>query len=106
MDEQVVNNDKTLNGKAFIKTLAIFAFIFAFVSFISTFLQFDYYGSSGNEYQNLGWHFVFPNFSHLIVNLLAFSPYVAFLVYIFVFHKKEKASILIPIVFGIEFKGI
>ena len=82
MDTLITKKNKSLKCGLAIKILSI-------ISLICTVLS-----CAGK------WIFPSPSFPTLISSLLTITPVVLFVLYIFKFYNKAKATILVPIIFG------
>lgn len=76
--------------------LSIIALVFRIISSITYFVNYDYI-----KYGEYELNISFPPFVSLISLIIALAPIVLFLIYIIKFHKDFKATICVPIVFGL-----
>lgn len=76
--------------------LSIVALIFRIIGSITYFVDYEYI-----KYGEYEMNIVFPPFVSLISLIIGLAPIVLFLVYTFKFHKDFKATICVPIVFGL-----
>lgn len=102
MDNIVVKKNKSLKCGSEIKVLSIISLICTILSCISYFFYYD----SDSDYINgelvdIGLTFMFPHMFGLISLLLTIAPIILLVLYIFKFHSKLKATVLVPIIFGI-----
>lgn len=100
MGNTLIKNSKSLKCGSIIKPLSTLAFVCTALSCIAYFFYYDYDYVNG-EYVRGGLTFAFPNFISLISLLLTIAPVVLFILYIFKFHNKLKATVLVPIIFGL-----
>jgi hypothetical protein len=77
--------------------LSFAALVLRIISSISYFVNYNYVGYG--EYE---MNIAFPSFVSLISLIIALAPIVLFLIYILKFHESFKATILVPIVFGLS----
>ena len=76
--------------------LSFVALVLRIISSISYFVNYNYV-SYGKYEMNIA----FPPFASLISLIIALAPIVLFLIYILKFHESFKATIFVPIVFGL-----
>lgn len=105
MDHLAVKKNKSLKCGSAIKILSVIALVCTALSCIAYFF---YYCSSqtinGERFSELT--FRFPDFLSFISLLLAITPAILFVLYIFKFYNKSKATILVPIIFGLFALGM
>lgn len=97
MDNLVIKKNKSLKCGSAIKILSIIALVCTVLSCISYFFYYTSEGIDGEWVMT----FRFPDFVSLISLLLAIAPAALFVLYIFKFYNKLKATILVPIIFGL-----
>lgn len=100
MDNIVVKKNKSLKYGSEIKVLSIISLICTILSCISYFFYYDSDYING-EWVDIGLTFRFPHMLNLISLLLTIAPIILFVLYLFKFHSKLKATVLVPIIFGI-----
>ncbi len=82
-----------------IKLLSIIALVCTVLSRISYFFYYDSENINGKWVYELT--FRFPDFLPLIFLLVSIAPFILFVIYILRFHNELKATVLIPIIFGL-----
>ena len=82
-----------------IKLLSIIALVCTVLSRISYFFCYVSEKINGEWVSELT--FRFPHFTSLISLLISIAPFILFVIYIFRFHNELKATVLIPIIFGL-----
>lgn len=100
MDNIITKKNKSLKCGSAIKVLSIISLICTALSCISYFFYYDSDYING-EWVNVGLTFRFPYMISLISLLLTIVPTILLVLYIFKFHSKLKATVLVPIIFGI-----
>lgn len=100
MDNIVVKKNKSLKCGSEIKVLSIISLICTILSCISYFFYYDSDYING-EFVDIGLTFMFPHMFDLISLLLTIAPIILLVLYIFKFHSKLKATVLVPIIFGV-----
>lgn len=91
-----MNSKMKFNFKTPIIILSFVALIFSIISSIAYFVTYNYI-SYGEHEMNIA----FPSVDSLISLIIELAPIVLFLIYILKFHEKFKATILMPVVFGL-----
>lgn len=91
-----MNSKVEFKLKTPIVILSIIALVFRIISSVTYFVNYDYI-----EYGEYEMNISFPSFLSLISLIIKLAPIVLFLVYTFKFHKDFKATICVPIVFGL-----
>lgn len=76
--------------------LSFVALALRIISSVSSFVNYNYV--SYGEYE---MNIAFPSFVSLISLIIALAPIVLFLIYVLKFHESFKATIFVPIVFGL-----
>ena len=91
-----MNSKLNFKLKAPIIFLSIIALLFRIISSITYFVSYDYI-----KYGEYEMTIAFPSVISLFSLIIALAPIVLFLVYTIKFHKNFKATICVPIVFGL-----
>jgi len=92
-----IKRNAMLNGGSAIKPISIIALVFAAFNFLSSFISYEETG--WGYYKSYTLVSAFPPFIELISSLIAISPFILFVLYIFKFFKEQKATVLVPIIF-------
>lgn len=100
MDNIVFKKNNSLKCGSEIKVLSIISLICTILSCISYFFYYDFDYING-EWVDFGLTFTFLDMFDLISLLLTITPIILLVLYIFMFHSKLKATVLVPIIFGI-----
>lgn len=95
-----MKESKSLKCGSAIKVLSTISLICTTLSCISYFYYYDFDYING-EWVDMGTVFCFPSVFSLISLLLRISPIILLILYVFKFHSNLKATVLIPIIFGI-----
>lgn len=95
----LVKKNKSLKCGFVIRLLSIIALVCTALSSVSYFFYYDSDKINGEWVYELT--FRFPYFMNLISLLLSIAPFVLFVLYIFKYHNKLKATVLVPIIFGV-----
>lgn len=95
----LVKKNESLKCGFVIRLLSVIALVCMILSSVSYFFYYDYNEINGEWVYKLT--FRFPDFMNLISLLLSRAPFVLFVLYIFKYHNKLKATVLVPIIFGI-----
>lgn len=96
-----IKRTPTLKCGVAIKLLSIIALVCAVLSHISDFFYYDVEYINGEWVYKNELMFRFLDFVPLIFLLASIAPFILFVIYIFRFHNELKATVLIPIVFGL-----
>lgn len=99
MENSALKRSKSLKCGTAIKLLSIIALVCTALSRISYFFYYDIEEINGKWIYELT--FRFPHFTSLISLLISIAPFILFVIYIFRFHNELKATVLIPIIFGL-----
>lgn len=94
-----IKKTPSLKCGAAIKLLSIIALACTILSHISYFCYYDV--EKINDEWVFELTFRFPHFTSLISLLISIAPFILYVIYIFRFHKELKATVLIPIIFGL-----
>lgn len=90
MNQTVFDKQRVLKGKTPITILAVIALVCTVLSSITYFAF----------YSNDELVFRFPSFLSLISLAISLAPKVLLILYVFMFFKEFKATIIVPIIFG------
>ena len=100
MDSNIsMKRTPSLKCGAAIKLLSIIALVCTVLSCISYFFYYDSEKINGEWVYELT--FRFPYFTKLFYLLVSIAPFILFVIYIFRFYNELKATVLIPIIFGL-----
>lgn len=91
-----MNSKVKFRFKSPIIILSFVALVLRIISSISYFVNYNYV-SYGKYEMNIA----FPSFVSLISLIIALAPIVLFLIYVLKFHESFKATLFVPIVFGL-----
>ena len=100
MENTITKKNKSLKCGSAIKGLSTISLICTALGCISYFFYYEYEYING-KWVNLGLTFSFPRMISLISLLLTMAPIILLVLYIFKFHNKLKATVLVPIILGI-----
>ncbi len=95
-----IKRTPTLKCGVAIKLLSIIALVCTVLSRISYFFYYDSFADINGKWVD-ELTFGFPSFPNLIFLLVSIAPFILFVIYIFRFHNELKATVLIPIIFGL-----
>lgn len=96
-----MDNKRELQFKAPIITLAVMALVYHVLSCVTYFVYYTwrYSYSLGGRFELTA---SFPNIERLIEFFINVAPFILFVIYLLKFYKEFKATILIPIIFGLK----
>ncbi len=95
--DSIINKFKNIKPKT-IKALSVIALIFAIFNGLSYFIVYTY-GSHWQDGPEL--HFYLPSLSQIFSMLIMIAPYILLVIYLFKFHEQNKATAIVPVVFGL-----
>ncbi len=98
MNQTVFDKQRVLKSKAPITILAIIALGCTVLSSITYFAHYDWVEVNGDYVFELT--FRFPSLIRLISLAFTLAPKVLLILYVFMFFKEFKATIIVPIIFG------
>lgn len=93
-----MESQQTFQLKKTITILAIVALICEVFSSITYFAYYEWNSGSASFWRLT---FEFPGISNFISLLIRIAPYIIFVIYILSFYQKSKASVLVPVIFGL-----
>lgn len=99
MNQNISEKQRTLRFKTPIILLSLISLLFAILSCITYFV--DNKREYNYSYSSYELAFSFPSIFELISLLIRIAPYVLLVIYLLKFHNKTKATILVPITFGL-----
>lgn len=91
-----MNSKVKVKFKIPIIILTIAALLFRIISSIEYFVIYEYV-----KYGSPKINVAFPRIGSIISLFIEFTPIILFLIYVFLFHKLYKATVWMPIVFGL-----
>lgn len=99
MNQTALEKQPTLKCKTPIIIFSLVSLICIILSCIRYFVYYDHEYNDGNSFYKLTARF--PNIFELFSLLIALAPCVLLVIYIFKFHREFKATIIVPIIFGL-----
>lgn len=99
MNQKLTPKQTNFKFKMPVIILSVVSLILVTFSCITYFVNYDYNYNDGESYYEL--MVSFPSFFDLLDFVIYLAPFVLFAIYILKFHKNYKATICVPITFGL-----
>lgn len=99
MNQVILEKQRTLRFKTPIILLSLASLMFTILSCITYFVNYEWEYSDGNSFYELTVGF--PSFFELFYLILSIAPYILFFIYLLKFHNEFKATVLVPVIFGL-----
>ena len=94
-----MDKQRALRYKTPIIILALLALVFTVLSRITYFVNYDWEYNNGHGFYELTVSF--PGVFDLLSFFISIAPYVLLVIYLLKFHNEFKATVLVPVIFGL-----